>query len=178
MLLFHPAETVTGRLPLRTGLLSSVYALVAFAKWLGEIFYVRGRHPSSKGRPRELPRHFLILKANKRGISTPLISAVSPAAAPFQTSCALLISPFFLNWQASGLEPAPYACTCHRIQHRGSTCQHLYLKRMTQATDSNCCPSLSGAALTIHKRFYSRHPVNQLFGTKRVHLLTSSQLGR
>ena len=95
MLLFHPAETVTGRLPLRTGLLSSVYALVAFAKWLGEIFYVRGRHPSSKGRPRELPRHFLILKANKRGISTPLISAVSPAAAPFQKSCALLISLFF-----------------------------------------------------------------------------------
>ena len=33
---------------------------------------------------------------------------------------------------------------------------------MTQATDSNCCPSLSGAALTIHKRFYSRHPSIQL----------------
>ncbi len=64
-----------------------------------------------------------MLKADKRGISTPLISAVSPAAAPFQTSCALLISPFFLNWQASGLEPVPHVCTCHRIQHRGSTCQ-------------------------------------------------------
>ena len=129
-----------------------------------------------------------MLKADKRGISTPLISAVLPAAAPFQTSCALLISPFFCKLASvrtrarhcrfACKEPAPHACTCHRIQHRGSTCQHLYLKRMTQATDSNCCPSLAGAALTIHKRFYSRHLVNQLFGTKRVHLLTSSQLGR
>ena len=46
-----------------------------------------------------------------------------------------------------------------RLRPTGS-CQHLFLKRMTQATDSNCCPSLSGAALTIHKRFYSRHPTS------------------
>ena len=48
-----------------------------------------------------------------------------------------------------------------RLRRAGS-CQQLFLKRMTQATDSNCCPSLSGAALTIHKRFYSRHPKIQL----------------
>ena len=54
----------------------------------------------------------------------------------------------FLAWQLS-----------IRLRPAGS-CQHLYLKRMTQATDSNCCPSLSGAALTIHKRFYSHHPTS------------------
>ena len=78
-----------------------------------------------------------MLKADKRGISTPLISAVSPAAAPFQTSCALLISPFFFKLASVRtrtcspcLHMPPYPASWFYLPN-------LYLKRMTRATDSS-----------------------------------------
>ena len=60
------------------------------------------------------------IKASKRGISTPLISAVLRAVAPFQTSCALPASPFFKRMiRAAGFEPAPLALSPFR--NRSST---------------------------------------------------------
>ena len=114
----------------------------------------------------------------KRGISTPLISVVLPAAAPFQTSCALLASLFKKMAQVADSNCYTSLLGAAFTIHHGSTCAiqkrmwHLSIrlrpagschfpfsfKRMTRATDSNCYPYLSAAAFTIHQRFYPCHP--------------------
>lgn len=118
------------------------------------------------------------VKTGKRGISTPLISVVLPAAAPFQTSCALLASLF--KKMAHVADSNCYtsllgaAFTIHhgstraiqkrmwhlsiRLRRAGSCHFPFSFKRMTRATDSNCYPYFSAAAFTIHQQFYPCHP--------------------
>lgn len=63
------------------------------------------------------------VKTGKRGISTPLISAVLRAVTPFQTSCALLASPLFQKDDTSGRIRTCSPChkAIHRVRHRDST---------------------------------------------------------
>ena len=64
------------------------------------------------------------VKTGKRGISTPLISVVLPAAAPFQTSCALLAS-LFIKLTSGRTRPCSYEYYFTRspFRYHGSTCQ-------------------------------------------------------
>ena len=83
------------------------------------------------------------VKAGKRGISTPLISAVLRAVAPFQTSCALHAS-LFLKSPKSSAPRSTNRCSLRqqRANRSSPSCQSFFQKDDTSGRIRTCSTCL------------------------------------
>ena len=83
------------------------------------------------------------VKAGKRGISTPLISAVLRAVAPFQTSCALHASLFFKSPNSSAPRSTNRCSLRQQRANRSSpSCQSFFQKDDTSGRIRTCSTCL------------------------------------